>query len=139
MSARWPKYAGDYPLDEEISRRTIAEGMSDILLHPGIQLGLPFVYFKLRAAMNGVVFKLSAKGSNNANDRLTMLGSASVIRLTYVDLYDYTLRVFPELVTELPMHPVIHEIGRCAERTVPALPLRPARLKSKIRFNSTCD
>ena len=38
-----------------------------------------------------------------------MLGSASVIRLTYVDLYDYTLRVFPALVTERPMHPVIHE------------------------------
>ena len=38
-----------------------------------------------------------------------MLGTASVIRLTYVDVHDYTLRVFPDLVTELPMHPVIHE------------------------------
>ena len=38
-----------------------------------------------------------------------MLGSASVIRLTYVDVYAYTLRVFLDLVTELPMHPVIHE------------------------------
>ena len=27
LSIRWPKYAGDYPLDEEISRRTIAEGL----------------------------------------------------------------------------------------------------------------
>ena len=62
MSVRWPKYAGDYPLDEEISRRTIAEGLYDILLHPEIQLNLPFVYFKLRAAMHGVIFKLSAKG-----------------------------------------------------------------------------
>ena len=68
-----------------------------------------FVYVELRVAMNGVVLKLSAKGSNNSNDSLAMLGSASVIRLTSVDLYDYTLRVFPDLVTELPMHPVIHE------------------------------
>ena len=59
--------------------------------------------------MNGVVFKLSATGSRHATNRLTMLGSDRVIRLTYVDLYDYMLRVFPELVTELPMHPVIHE------------------------------
>ena len=41
MSIRWPKYAGDYPLDEEISRRTIAEGLYDILLHPETHLGLP--------------------------------------------------------------------------------------------------
>ena len=59
--------------------------------------------------MHGVVFKLSAKGSNNANDRLTMLVSKSVIRPTYVDVYDHTLRVFPALVTELSMHPIIHE------------------------------
>ena len=58
--------------------------------------------------MIGVVFKLSVKGSNNANDLLTMLGSVSVIRLTYVDFYDYALRVFPALIMELPMHPVIH-------------------------------
>ena len=43
-----------------------------------------------------------------------MLGSDSVIRLTYVDFYDYTLRVFPELVTELPMHPIIHEMRLAA-------------------------
>ena len=42
LSIRWPKYAGDYPLDEEISRRTIAEGLYDILEHPMTQLGLPF-------------------------------------------------------------------------------------------------
>ena len=73
MSIRWPKYAGDYPLDEEISRRAIAEGLYDLLLHPEPKLGPPFVYFQLRAAMNGVVFKLSAKGSRNATNRLTML------------------------------------------------------------------
>ena len=60
MSIRWPKYAGDYALDEEISKRTIAEGLYDILLHPEIQLGLSCLYFKLRAAVNGVVFKFSA-------------------------------------------------------------------------------
>ena len=67
------------------------------------------MYLQLRAAMNGVKVILSANGYNHANDRLTMLGSASVIRLTYVDLYDYTLRVFPDLVTERPTHQVIHE------------------------------
>ena len=46
-----------------------------------------------------------------------MLGSASVIRLTYVYVYDYTLRVLPDLVTELPMIPATHEtsIGATAE------------------------
>ena len=88
LSIRWPKYAGDYPLGEEISRRTIAEGLYDILENPMTQLGLPFVYFKLRAAMNGVVFKLSSKGTRNANDRLTILGSESIIRLTYKYFYD---------------------------------------------------
>jgi hypothetical protein len=38
-----------------------------------------------------------------------MLRSASVIRHTYLNLYDYTLRFFPDLVKELPMHPVIHD------------------------------
>ena len=68
-----------------------------------------FVLHKLQVAMNGVVFKLSAKRSNNANDRLTMLGLASDIRLTFVHVYDYTFRVFLDLLTVLPMHPVIHE------------------------------
>ena len=81
MSARWPKYVGDYPLDEEISRRTIAEGLCDILLHIETQVGLPLLYFQLRVAMNSVVFKLSAKGSRHATNRLTMLGSDRVIRL----------------------------------------------------------
>ena len=67
MSIRWPKYVGDYALDEEISRRTIAEGLRDILLHLEIQLGLPFVYFKLRVAMNGVVFKLFSEGIKECN------------------------------------------------------------------------
>ena len=102
LSIRWPKYAGDYPLDEEISRRTIAEGLYDILENPMTQLGLPFLYFKLRVVVN-------SKGTRNANDRLTILGSESIIRLTYEDFYDYTLSVFPDLVTVLPMHPVIHE------------------------------
>ena len=61
LSIRWPKYAGDYPLDEEISKWTIAEGLYDILENPMAQLSLPFVYFKLRVAMNGVVFKLSRR------------------------------------------------------------------------------
>ena len=62
MSVRWPKYAGDYPLGEEISRRTIAEGLYDNRLHPESQVGLPCLYFKLRAAMSGVVFKLCSEG-----------------------------------------------------------------------------
>jgi hypothetical protein len=49
MSVRWPKYGGDYPLDEEISPRTIAEGLYDIPMHPESKLGLPCSYFNLRA------------------------------------------------------------------------------------------
>ena len=59
--------------------------------------------------MNGVVFNLPSKGISNANDRLTILGSESIIRLTYEDFYDYTLSMFPDLVTVLPMNPIIHE------------------------------
>ena len=40
ISVRWPKYVGDYPLDEEISLRTIAGGLFDILMHLEIKLGL---------------------------------------------------------------------------------------------------
>ena len=57
----------------------------------------------------GVVFKLSSTGTRNASDRLTILGPESIIRLTYADFYDYTLSVFPDLITVLPMNPIIHE------------------------------
>ena len=54
-------------------------------------------------------FQAFSEGIKECNQSPDHARSYSVIRLTYVDLYDYTLRVFPELVTELPMHPVIHE------------------------------
>ncbi len=43
--------------------RTIGEGLYDILDDPQEHLDMPIMCCKLRVAMSGVVFKLSAKGN----------------------------------------------------------------------------
>ena len=116
MSIRWPEYAGDCSRYDEISTLTVNEGLLDVVEHFEEQLGLPLVYFKLRVAMSGVVFKLAAKGTNSTNDRLSMLGPAEVIRCIYGGFYDYTLRAFPDLVTMFPMHPDRHASSIGAEK-----------------------
>ena len=60
-------------------------------------------------AMSGVAFKLSAKGTKNNHDIMTLLGPEEVIRRVYAEFYGYTLRAFPALVSMLPMCLDIHE------------------------------
>ena len=78
---RWPKYAGDHERDERTPNRTINEGLYEVHEHREEKFGLPFLYFKLRAAMGGVVYNLSSRKATHTLDRLTMLGPVDVIRL----------------------------------------------------------
>jgi hypothetical protein len=44
---QWPKYAGDYERDDDISTRTINEGLFEVLDQPREQFRLLFLYFKM--------------------------------------------------------------------------------------------
>ena len=90
---QWPKYGGDYPKDEVIWERSVKEGIFDLLHDQNKQWGSP-LYFHLKAALHGVVFKLRSQEVRNIRNSLTMIGSASMIELIHYQWHHYTMGVF---------------------------------------------
>ena len=102
---RWPVFTSSYADDPQIASLHDQNGTTKELDKPKQQANKPILFFMLSSAAQGARFKLRGHGTCSSQGALTIEGPPGVVQGIFQDFYQYTLRRFPHLATQLPMRP----------------------------------